>query len=80
MPVCKEERNIMQSNREIVVQDLVKQYSGNVLAVKGISFHVKSGEIFGFLGPNGAGKSTTVAMLTTLILPPAARLPSGAMT
>jgi ABC-2 type transport system ATP-binding protein len=77
MPVCKEERNIMQSNREIVVQDLVKQYSGNVLAVKGISFHVKSGEIFGFLGPNGAGKSTTVAMLTTLILPTSGKATVG---
>ncbi len=67
----------MQSNREIVVQDLVKQYSGNVLAVKGISFHVKSGEIFGFLGPNGAGKSTTVAMLTTLILPTSGKATVG---
>lgn len=36
-----------------------------VEAVKGISFQVERGEIFGFLGPNGAGKSTTIAMLTT---------------
>ncbi|CAG0964135.1 MAG: ATP-binding cassette domain-containing protein [Anaerolinea sp.] len=57
------------SNREIVVENLVKRYGGDVLAVKDVSFRVKSGEIFGFLGPNGAGKSTTVAMLTTLILP-----------
>lgn len=34
-------------------------------AVKGISFEVRRGEIFGFLGPNGAGKSTTINMLTT---------------
>lgn len=34
-------------------------------AVKGISFDVKRGEVFGFLGPNGAGKSTTISMLTT---------------
>lgn len=36
-----------------------------VEAVKGISFNVVRGEIFGFLGPNGAGKSTTISMLTT---------------
>ncbi|MBC6935216.1 MAG: ATP-binding cassette domain-containing protein [Chloroflexi bacterium] len=57
------------SNREIVAENLVKRYNGNVTAVNDVSFRVKSGEIFGFLGPNGAGKSTTVAMLTTLIVP-----------
>lgn len=36
-----------------------------VKAVRGISFQVERGEIFGFLGPNGAGKSTTITMLTT---------------
>lgn len=40
--------------------------NGHVVnAVKGISFQVERGEIFGFLGPNGAGKSTTISMLTT---------------
>lgn len=43
----------------------------NVEAVKGISFQVERGEIFGFLGPNGAGKSTTLRMLTTLLTPTA---------
>jgi len=38
-------------------------------AVKGITFNVKKGEIFGLLGPNGAGKTTTIKMLTTLLLP-----------
>ena len=38
-------------------------------AVKGISFHVKRGEIFGLLGPNGAGKTTTIKMLTTMLIP-----------
>jgi ABC-2 type transport system ATP-binding protein len=38
-----------------------------VEAVRGISFEVPSGEIFGFLGPNGAGKTTTIKMLTGLI-------------
>ena len=37
--------------------------------IKGISFNIKSGEIFGFLGPNGAGKTTTIRMLVGLINP-----------
>ena len=40
-----------------------------VAAVKGVSFDVMRGEIFGFLGPNGAGKTTTIKMLTGLIVP-----------
>lgn len=40
-----------------------------VEAVKGVSFSVERGEIFGFLGPNGAGKTTTIKMLTGLIRP-----------
>ena len=47
------------------VKDLVKKY-GNKTAVKGISFSVKKGEIFGILGPNGAGKTTTLEMIETL--------------
>jgi ABC-2 type transport system ATP-binding protein len=49
----------------ISVQDLVKNY-GNIKAVKGISFDVYEGEIFGLLGPNGAGKSTTLEIIETL--------------
>jgi ABC-2 type transport system ATP-binding protein len=40
-----------------------------VLAVRGVSFEVERGNIFGFLGPNGAGKTTTIKMLTGLIAP-----------
>ena len=40
-----------------------------VEAVKGVTFDVRRGEIFGFLGPNGAGKTTTIKMLTGLIAP-----------
>ncbi|HEX4319855.1 MAG TPA: ATP-binding cassette domain-containing protein [Acidobacteriaceae bacterium] len=50
----------------ISVQNIVKRY-GDFEAVKGISFDVADGEIFGLLGPNGAGKSTLIRMMTTLI-------------
>jgi len=49
----------------ISVKGLVKNY-GNFQAVKGISFEVIEGEIFGLLGPNGAGKSTTLEIIETL--------------
>ena len=49
----------------ISVQNLVKKYE-NFEAVKGISFEVFEGEIFGLLGPNGAGKSTTLEIIETL--------------
>lgn len=49
----------------ITVDNLVKHY-GNFEAVKGISFDVYEGEIFGLLGPNGAGKSTTLEIIETL--------------
>jgi ABC-2 type transport system ATP-binding protein len=51
----------------ISVRDLVKKY-GDYEAVKGISFDVMEGEIFGLLGPNGAGKSTTLEIIETLRL------------
>src|SRR3954462_6444214 len=54
----------------IDVQNIVKTF-GDFTAVKGISFQVASGEIFGLLGPNGAGKSTLIRMLTTLLSPTA---------
>ena len=54
----------------IVVSGLTKYYDG-VLAVDGIDFQVKEGELFGFLGPNGAGKTTTIRMLTGLSQPSA---------
>jgi ABC-2 type transport system ATP-binding protein len=52
----------------IDVRNIVKKF-GDFTAVKGISFQVPSGEIFGLLGPNGAGKSTLIRMLTTLLPP-----------
>jgi ABC-2 type transport system ATP-binding protein len=49
----------------ISVSNLIKKY-GDFEAVKGISFEVREGEIFGLLGPNGAGKSTTLEIMETL--------------
>jgi ABC-2 type transport system ATP-binding protein len=49
----------------ITVKNLVKNY-GDFKAVKGISFEVYEGEIFGLLGPNGAGKTTTLEIIETL--------------
>lgn len=64
-------------NGEIIVENLVKQYPGNVVAVEDVSLNVKEGSIFGFLGPNGAGKSTIIKILTTLALPTSGRATVG---
>lgn len=50
------------------VKNLYKNF-GNIIAVDGINFEVKRGEVFGLLGPNGAGKSTTISIISTLIPP-----------
>ena len=54
--------------KAIDVRNIVKKF-GEFTAVKGISFTVDEGEIFGLLGPNGAGKSTLIRMLVTLLPP-----------
>ena len=41
----------------------------DVEAVRGVSFSIEKGELFGLLGPNGAGKTTTIKMLITLLIP-----------
>jgi len=53
----------------VVVKGLTKTYPGGVRALRGISFDVRPGEVFGLLGPNGAGKTTTLGILTTLVRP-----------
>lgn len=55
----------MNKHAIIQVKNLVKNY-GDFKAVKGISFDVYEGEIFGLLGPNGAGKTTTLEIIETL--------------
>jgi ABC-2 type transport system ATP-binding protein len=54
----------------IITRDLTKRF-GDFVAVDGIDFDVRQGEIFGFLGPNGAGKTTTIRMMLGLLKPSA---------
>jgi ABC-2 type transport system ATP-binding protein len=69
----------VQEEKAITVSELRRVYSSStgifkksrniVEAVKGISFDVGYGELFGLVGPNGAGKTTSIKMLTTLLTP-----------
>jgi ABC-2 type transport system ATP-binding protein len=78
------------SDPVLVVEDLQKTFKIGfarklVRAVRGISFQVEPGTIFGFLGPNGAGKTTTMKMCMDLIRPTAGRIrlfgsPPGSMS
>lgn len=53
----------------VLVEDLVKIYPGNIVAVDHLSFKVYEGEIYGLIGPNGAGKTTTLRIIATLLKP-----------
>jgi ABC-2 type transport system ATP-binding protein len=57
-------------NPVLVVDDVKKRY-GNIEALKGVSFSVADGELFGLLGPNGAGKTTLISILSCLLAPSA---------
>jgi len=52
--------------KAVEVRELVKDY-GNFRALKGISFEVNEGEVFGLIGPNGAGKTTALRVIATLL-------------
>src|SRR5512147_119640 len=58
------------SELAITARGLTKRY-GSLLAVDGLRFEVRAGELFGFLGPNGAGKTTSIRMLIALLQPSA---------
>jgi ABC-2 type transport system ATP-binding protein len=60
--------------KAVEVRELVKDY-GNFRAIKGISFEVNEGEIFGLIGPNGAGKTTALRVIATLL-----QITSGSIT
>jgi len=66
------------SEAVILVEDLYKNY-GPVEALRGVSFTVEEGEVFGLLGPNGAGKTTTVEILEGLRAPDKGRARVGGL-
>lgn len=57
----------------VLLENVHKVYN-NIPVVNGLSFAIRTGEMFGLLGPNGAGKSTTIRMLTTLTKPSQGRI------
>ncbi|MDF2714126.1 MAG: transporter ATP-binding protein [Paenibacillus sp.] len=60
----------MSSDPSVVLSvNRLKKKIKDKLIIKGVSFDVRRGEIFGFLGPNGSGKTTTIRMLVGLIKP-----------
>jgi len=61
------------ANPILQVENLVKRY-GDVEAVRGVSFSVEEGEVFGLLGPNGAGKTSTVEVMEGLRVPDGGRI------
>src|SRR5215207_8940456 len=67
------ERRRREQGDAISVGALAKRYANGTEAVRGVSFRVRAGEVFGLLGPNGAGKSTTMGMLGTLVRPTSGR-------
>src|ERR1700737_2720692 len=61
------------NNSILQVENLVKRY-GDVEAVRGVSFNVEEGEVFGLLGPNGAGKTSTIEIMEGLRPPDPGRV------
>ena len=58
----------MADDLVVSVENLVVNY-GRTIAVQGLSFAVRKGEVFGSIGPNGAGKTSTIKVLATLLKP-----------
>jgi ABC-type multidrug transport system ATPase subunit len=60
------------SGTAVVAETLTRRF-GDVAALDGVSFDVRSGELFGFVGPDGGGKTTLMRILVTLLVPDAGR-------
>jgi len=58
----------------VLAADGIRKRFGDLEAVRGVSFDVRAGEVFGFLGPNGAGKTTSLRMLMNITRPDAGRV------
>ena len=56
----------MNGDRVLEANGLRKSF-GDIHAVRGVSFHIESGETYGLLGPNGAGKTTSISMVSGLL-------------
>ena len=67
MPPVVEAVNLRRTYR--TTTGTIRRRSLEVEAVRGVSFSIAEGELFGLLGPNGAGKTTTIKMLITLLIP-----------
>ena len=55
----------MSSEVMISLKDIHKSYNKSSETIKGVSFEVTAGEVYGLLGPNGAGKTTLMQMIST---------------
>jgi len=55
--------------KTVALQNIIKRYGKEKVAVKDVSFSVEEGELFGLIGPDGAGKTTLFRILTTLLIP-----------
>jgi ABC-2 type transport system ATP-binding protein len=69
LPHCLPFKEITQMEKITLSVDQLRKKIGKKEIIKGISFELREGEVFGFLGPNGAGKTTTIRMLVGLIRP-----------
>lgn len=69
MPPAIEAKRLVKRYATWEREGFIRRSKKIVEALKGVSFTVEKGEVFGLLGPNGAGKTTTVKILTTLLLP-----------